>query len=209
MPASGDERTYAVSLHDVAPATWPQCARLLELCDRHAVPVTLLVVPRYHHGTAIDDDPAFAAALRARAAGGDDIVLHGYYHRDDSRPARGPLEWLRRRFYTASEGEFDSITTPAARERLADGSARLARIGCPPRGFIAPAWLLGPAARRAVDEAGFAYTSTQEWLIRLADDRRLAAPAGMRPMRQAAAVKVAEGVTTIDEVLALTPDPRE
>jgi general secretion pathway protein E len=39
--------------------------------------------------------------------------------------------------------------------------------------------------------------------------RRLAATAGMRPMRQAAAVKVAEGITTIDEVLALTPDPRE
>jgi type II secretory ATPase GspE/PulE/Tfp pilus assembly ATPase PilB-like protein len=31
----------------------------------------------------------------------------------------------------------------------------------------------------------------------------------MRPLRHAAAEKVAAGITTIDEALALTPDPRE
>jgi general secretion pathway protein E len=38
--------------------------------------------------------------------------------------------------------------------------------------------------------------------------RRLAFQAGMRPLRYAAANKVVSGETTIDEVLALTPDPR-
>ena len=39
--------------------------------------------------------------------------------------------------------------------------------------------------------------------------RQLAIEGGMRPLRHAAADKIAAGVTTIDEVLALTPDPRE
>ena len=42
----------------------------------------------------------------------------------------------------------------------------------------------------------------------LADLRHLAIGGGMRPLRHAAAEKIAAGLTTIDEVLALTPDPR-
>jgi general secretion pathway protein E len=39
--------------------------------------------------------------------------------------------------------------------------------------------------------------------------RQLAVRAGMQPLRHAAAEKVASGLTTLDEVLALTPDPRQ
>jgi general secretion pathway protein E len=39
--------------------------------------------------------------------------------------------------------------------------------------------------------------------------RQLAVEGGMRPLRHAAADKVMAGMTTIEEVLALTPDPRE
>jgi general secretion pathway protein E len=39
--------------------------------------------------------------------------------------------------------------------------------------------------------------------------RLLAVAAGMRPLRQAGAAKVVAGLTTIEEILALTPDPRE
>lgn len=41
------------------------------------------------------------------------------------------------------------------------------------------------------------------------DLRQLAVQGGMRPLRHAAAEKIAAGLTTIDEVLAMTPDPRE
>jgi general secretion pathway protein E len=43
----------------------------------------------------------------------------------------------------------------------------------------------------------------------LAQLRQLAIESGMRPLRHTAADKVVSGMTTIDEVLALTPDPRE
>jgi general secretion pathway protein E len=39
--------------------------------------------------------------------------------------------------------------------------------------------------------------------------RRLAVEGGMRPLRHTAAEKIVAGMTTIEEVLALTPDPRE
>ena len=39
--------------------------------------------------------------------------------------------------------------------------------------------------------------------------RHLATKAGMRPLRLAGAEKIAAGLTTIDEVLSLTPEPRE
>jgi len=39
--------------------------------------------------------------------------------------------------------------------------------------------------------------------------RELAIQGGMRPLRHAAADKIVAGVTTVDEVLSLTPDPRE
>jgi uncharacterized protein len=167
---------YAVSLHDVAPDTLPECRLLLDILDGLRVPVTLLVVPHYHHRTRVDADPGFATFLKERLARGDDVVLHGYYHLDDAPAARGPLGWLRRRIYTAGEGEFDSLDEATARARLSKGRELLTRIGAPPSGFIAPAWLLGPAAARAVRALGFAYTSARESLSRPADGMVVAAP---------------------------------
>ena len=103
---------YAVSLHDVAPDTWPDCAQLLALCDAARIPVTLLVVPRYHHGTAVDESPSFAAALQARRARGDDVVLHGYFHVDDGPPARGPLDSRRRSLQTLDTLTAIRLSTP-------------------------------------------------------------------------------------------------
>jgi general secretion pathway protein E len=39
--------------------------------------------------------------------------------------------------------------------------------------------------------------------------REMAMKAGMRPLRHAGAEKIAAGITTIDEVLSLTPELRE
>jgi general secretion pathway protein E len=39
--------------------------------------------------------------------------------------------------------------------------------------------------------------------------RKLAIEGGMRPLRHAAAEKVAQGLTTVDEAISLTPDPRD
>ncbi len=43
----------------------------------------------------------------------------------------------------------------------------------------------------------------------LSNLRRIAVAAGMQPLRQAGAAKVIEGLSTVEEILALTPDPAE
>jgi len=43
----------------------------------------------------------------------------------------------------------------------------------------------------------------------LSNLRQLARAGGMRSLRQAGAAKVIAGLTTVDEILALTPDPTE
>ncbi|HXQ64170.1 MAG TPA: polysaccharide deacetylase family protein, partial [Steroidobacteraceae bacterium] len=169
---------YAVSVHDVAPATWPDCARLLELLAPLEVRTTLLVVPHYHGGCRADADPGFATALRERVVDGDEVVVHGYYHRDTGPVPRSPLDWGRRRLYTAREGEFGALADDEALARLRAGRDMIAAMGFEPRGFVAPAWLLGPGAWRALRASGFHYTCTRDALVPLAGApaRRVAAP---------------------------------
>jgi uncharacterized protein len=171
---SADRRAVCISVHDVAPATWPRCARLLSMIDEcRAGPVTLLVVPDYHHGGRIDAYPAFARAIEARLARGDEVALHGYYHEDDAPPPRAPLGWIERRVLTQSEGEFAALDAAEALARLERGAAVMESLRWPVRGFVAPGWLLGPGARIALSRlaggAGFAYTTTRGGLYRLPD----------------------------------------
>jgi predicted deacetylase len=165
------EPAVCVVLHDVAPATWSACASLLRSIDALGrIPVTLLVVPEYHHGHAIDASPEFVRAIEARMVGGDEVAMHGCFHWDDV-PVSTPLEWLRRRLYTRSEGEFGALGEEAAHARLARGLATFERLGWPLHGFVPPAWLLSPGARAALSASGFAYTSSRRCLYTLPDWR--------------------------------------
>lgn len=167
---------FAVSLHDVAPATWNACERLLALTDLLGVPVTLLVVPHYHAGTRADADGGFVAALRLRVALGDEIVLHGYRHEDRGAGARSPREWLTRRVYTASEGEFAALDLATAADLIARGRDVLTSLGLAPAGFVAPAWLMSEATVAALGASGLRYAATRDELIDLGSARRVAAP---------------------------------
>ena len=170
MPLNEDfsQRLCVVAVHDVSPATWPQCQRLLTLLDAAGpVPMTLLVVPEYHHRARVNEDRAFLKAMEARLARGDEIALHGYYHLDDGPPARSMIERLRRRGYTAGEGEFSALSAEQARVRLERGLEMFRRLGWPVTGFVAPAWLASPGTWAALRDLPFTYTSTLGGLHRL------------------------------------------
>lgn len=167
---------YAVSVHDVAPATWADCERLLALTDRLGAPATLLVVPHYHDGIRADRDPRFAAALRRRVAHGDEVVLHGYWHEDRAARGHSPLDWLRRRVLTASEGEFAALDERTAALLIARGRAVLATLGLAPAGFVPPAWLSNAATAAALAGSGLRYTASRDALLDLASRRRISAP---------------------------------
>ncbi|MDB5748523.1 MAG: hypothetical protein JWP72_3371 [Massilia sp.] len=156
-----------VSIHDVAPATWDECARLAQALRSVAdIPLSWLVVPHYHkheherqHGQERDDRP-MRAGLDAASARGDELVLHGYTHLDTERPAGGMRERFLRGVYTRSEGEFSALSAGEARRRIGLGLEWFHARGWQAPGFVAPAWLLGQGAWEALPEFGFSYTTT-------------------------------------------------
>ena len=170
-------RALCIAVHDVAPATWPQCQALLALLDDlGAPPLTLLAVPDFHGRGGFEDAPAITAALHARQARGDAIALHGLRHRDEAPPPRTPAGWLRRRVLTAGEGEFAALTAAAAARRIAEGRDRFGRLGFAIDGCVPPAWLASAGARRALRASGLRWTSSHGALHDLVEDRRLPAP---------------------------------
>ena len=168
-----------IALHDVAPATWPQCARLLDLVDSlGAPPLTLLVVPDWHGRGRIDTSPEFLHAIDARLARGDEVALHGYSHRDDAPTPQSPTAWLRRRVLTAGEGEFAELCADEAQSRIHSGLDLLRRQGWTIDGFVPPAWLASTGTREALRHSGLRWTSTHTALIAFDGGReqRIAAP---------------------------------
>jgi predicted deacetylase len=154
----------SVTLHDVAPATQARCQLLIDRLQGIAPMVfTLLVVP-YYHGKP--SSAGFDEWLDTRLQGGDELALHGLTHHDDGTPADW-LDHVWRRWYTDGEGEFAALDMAEATRRFNAGRRWFARRRWPVRGFVAPAWLLGDGAWRALRRQPFAYTCTRTALLAL------------------------------------------
>lgn len=163
---------FAVSVHDVSPLTREAVdAMLADLAEAGVGATSLLVVPDHHRKGAVDRDPGFLDWLRSCEGDGHEIVLHGFYHLRDSG-GDGLARRLVTEHYTAGEGEFYDLAYEAARERLARGRQMLGAFDL--AGFIAPAWLLGPEAERAVRDEGFAYTTRLGGVLDLRSGARTA-----------------------------------
>ncbi len=154
------DRALVVSLHDVSPATLAECRVIMQdLAQAGIDRVSLLVIPDHHRRCPISSDEAFLNQLADWQTAGHEIVQHGYYHMRAPRREESIRQRAITRIYTAGEGEFYDLTYERASELLAQGRQALAAGNFEPVGFIAPAWLLGGKAERAVRDAGFAYTT--------------------------------------------------
>jgi predicted deacetylase len=149
-----------VSLHDVAPSTQVVAKKIIsELSHRGVRVCSLLVVPDYHHQDAAMKDRQFVSWLRDLESAGHEIVIHGYFH---ERP-RGQDETLPEkfltRFYTNDEGELYDLGYEEAFRRITAARDEFLANGLTPRGFVAPAWLLGKEGERAARDAELEYTT--------------------------------------------------
>ena len=175
-------RLLAAVIHDVAPATWADCRRLVDQLDDMGIrPLSLLAVPRFHGSGR---DPAFERWLLGRAEAGDELVLHGYEHRDPL-PQRGAWQRLKRQCYTRGEGEFAALPYAEARRRLTAGRRWLESLGVRPAGFVPPAWLLSPGSWEALREQPLLYTCTLRQVVLLPQGPTLGALAQVWSARSA------------------------
>ena len=160
MQKTHTDRALVASIHDVSPLTLHKTERILDDLKQIGCPTTsLLVIPDHHRRGRISSDPAFDGWLRERVAEGHEAVLHGYYHLRERAASDGLFKKMVTQSYTAGEGEFFDLSENDARERLNSGLSEFTACGLTPTGFIAPAWLLGNDAERAVRALGFQYTT--------------------------------------------------
>ena len=158
--AGAAQNRTVVSLHDISPSSQVVAEKIIsELGHRGVRMCSLLVVPDYHHQGAAMKDRQFALWLRDLESAGHEIVIHGYFH----ERRRGQDETLREkfltRFYTNDEGEFYDLGYEEAFRRITAARDEFLANGLTPRGFIAPAWLLGKDEERAARDADLEYTT--------------------------------------------------
>jgi predicted deacetylase len=153
-------RGLVVSIHDVSPRTWETTQRMLEdLAALGVARTSLLVIPDHHHRGHFLRDEGFRQWLAARTEAGHEAVVHGYFHQREARGTEGTWSRLVTESYTAGEGEFFDLEEAEAFARVTRALGEFREAGLAPTGFIAPAWLLGAEASRAVARAGFQYTT--------------------------------------------------
>jgi predicted deacetylase len=152
--------SVVVSLHDVAPSTQQITSTIISELSAHGVRVcSILVVPDYHHEGTLAEHREFVTWLRALEADGHEVVIHGYFHERPSSTKESLCDKFVTRFYTQNEGEFYDLSYEEALRRITRARDEFRALGLKPRGFIAPAWLLGKAAEQAVRDAELEYTT--------------------------------------------------
>ena len=158
--ASATKDFLVVSIHDVAPSTQQIAEKIIsELTHKGIRHCSLLVVPNYHRQGASMQDRPFVSWLRNLEAGGHEIVIHGYFHERPTQARETFLEKFITRFYTQGEGEFYDLGYDEAFRRIRAARDEFLAGGLKPRGFVAPAWLLGGEAERAARDAQMEYTT--------------------------------------------------
>src|SRR5215471_4731793 len=152
--------SIVVSLHDVAPCTQQITSTIISELSAHGVRVcSVLVVPDYHHDGPFAKHREFVTWLRGLEADGHEIVIHGYFHERPTESKETLRDKFMTRFYTQNEGEFYDLSYEEALRRITTARDQFRAHGLKPRGFVAPAWLLGNDAERAVRDAQLEYTT--------------------------------------------------
>ena len=171
-------RLAAIGLHDVSPATWPECERLLALVRSvHAdARITLLVVPDFHRRAPIVASSGWRDAIDRALERGAELALHGLSHLDDGGRSPTLRAFFARRFLTDGEAEFAALGAAEARARIERGLAMLRDCGWEAAGFVPPAWQISDAARSVLADYGFRYTTTLRTIAVLPADTRFAVP---------------------------------
>jgi uncharacterized protein len=164
-----------VTIHDVTPALMPRVEQLWRLCESRRVIPGLLVIPDWHGVAAMESEVSFGPWLRARAAEGAEIFLHGERHDEVGSP-RALADELRAFGKTNKEGEFLTLGYDEARTRIDRGVARLRKMGLDPVGFVPPAWLAKPDTHRAVKDAGLRVSEDDGAIYVHAPERTMKSP---------------------------------
>lgn len=161
-----------VAVHDVAQSTLQEVRWLLaRLDDMGVAPRVLKVVPG-EPGTTDE----LGDLVRAEAAAGSEIVLHGWEHRACGPMGGSALDRLRAMLFAGGTAELLTDDAAEVERRVAAGCAWLADAGVAVRGFCSPAWLAGPSVTDVLRRHGLDYMVTLRGLLILGTRRWITLP---------------------------------
>ena len=149
------------SIHDVGPLFCREAALIADFLRRrlNSSCLAILVVPKHGGRAPISEDKQFQVQLRHWANEGVELFVHGWFHKDSHHHSW--LNSLKARHLTNREAEFLGLDEETAYQRIVDGRSLIEDIiGRPISGFVAPAWLYGAPAKKALQTSG----------IRIAED---------------------------------------
>jgi len=147
-----------LSIHDVGPRFEAEVDQLIGRISAHvdARHLAMLVVPDHWGHHPIQANSYFAGRLRSWADAGVTMFAHGWFHKDMSAHSDAVARF-KARCMTAGEGEFLGLDEVTAAQRMDDARDLIQQItGQPVAGFVAPAWLYGQPALRALAKTHFA-----------------------------------------------------
>ncbi len=152
---SSAQRTIAVALHDIEPATFERCALIRDWLYDHGVRrATLLVIPARDLHPLAERSPEMVEWLIERERSGDAIAQHGFQHLRPQR-ARGRTGGAYQSLRTLGadrESEFVGLDAHETRRAVDAGRRVLKLAGIEPRGFVAPGYAYTPALRQTLSE---------------------------------------------------------
>ncbi len=138
------ERTIAVALHGIEPASFERCALIRDWLDDHVIErATLLVIPARDLHPVGERSPGMVAWLSERRSTGDAIAQHGFQHERLSRSAAPGRLLAHARGLRA--GEFLGLDVEETRRAVHAGWRVLKLAGIEPDGFVAPRYAYTPA----------------------------------------------------------------
>jgi predicted deacetylase len=148
--------TMLIAIHDVGPRFETEVDRIRDFLSTRtdATRIALLVVPNHWGQAPLRPGSPYAARLRRWTEEGNEIFLHGWFHRDRTAHPKF-IDRMKARHLTAGEAEFLGIARSRAIRLMKAGSALLQDVtGRPVSGFVAPAWLYSKGAREALTTLG-------------------------------------------------------
>ena len=142
------ERTLAVAIHDIEPATFERAALIRDWLDDLGVDrVTMLVIPAADLHPLSDRRPEVAGWLLERSERGDAIAQHGFRHLQSRHP-----RWPPRALAAVARESPEFVGLDArATDRALDAGRRILKLaGLEPRGFVAPAYAYTRSLRESL-----------------------------------------------------------
>jgi hypothetical protein len=150
------EKYAVVAVHDACPKYLNRILRIDDFLGKQGIDdFSYLVIPRFHDQESqdISNDRKFAEIMEGT---GKELVMHGYTHSN---------MFIEDEFFTGYKQAWYNIL---------EGRTIFKKcFGYVPKGFIPPMWIISKAALKAVNEAGFDYTSSSKYFYDLRDGVRL------------------------------------